>query len=148
MDKHQVLQSSRLFANLLPDELDMLADLCQVKTYASGDIVFEEGEVGNALYVIGSGEVDVIRDFKTSSPKIIATLKALDFFGEMSLIDKEYRSASVKARTDTEMIYLSNENLHSFAKVYKNGFTMVVINIARVLSQRLRETNAKLAQRM
>jgi CRP-like cAMP-binding protein len=66
----------------------------------------------------------------------------------MSLIDKEYRSASIRAQSETAMLCLTNENLHSFARVYKNGFTLVVINIARVLSTRLRETNQKLLEKM
>ena len=64
----------------------------------------------------------------------------------MSLIDKEYRSASVRGKTATTILQLSNENLHIFAKNYRNGFTWVVVNIARVLSIRLRETNRRLAE--
>ncbi|HME90920.1 MAG TPA: cyclic nucleotide-binding domain-containing protein, partial [Myxococcaceae bacterium] len=62
-----------------------------------------------------------------------------------SLIDKEYRSATVRARTDAELLHLTAENLATFRKRHRDGFTFVVINIARVLSARLREANAKLA---
>ena len=145
MEKIEVLQKSRLFENLLPDELEMLSELSQMKDLKSGDIVFHEGDVGNSLYVIVSGEIEVLRKDPEGKLKAIAAMKESEFFGEMSLIDKELRSASVRAKSDTTLLVLTNENLHSFAKVFKNGFTMVVINIARVMSARLRETNAKLA---
>ncbi|MBI5529173.1 MAG: cyclic nucleotide-binding domain-containing protein [Deltaproteobacteria bacterium] len=148
MEKIEVLQKSRLFENLLPDELEMLSELSQMKEYKAGDLVFNEGDVGNSLFVIVSGEIDVLRKDGEGRLKPIAALKEPEFFGEMSLIDKELRSASVQAKTGTTLLVLTNENLHSFAKVFKNGFTMVVINIARVMSARLRDTNAKLASKL
>ena len=148
MEKVEVLQKSRLFENLLPDELDMLSELSQMKDFKAGEVVFKEGEVGNTLYVIVSGEVEVLRKDQGGELKPIALIKEPEFFGEMSLIDKELRSATIRARVDTKLLVLSNENLHSFAKVFKNGFTMVAINIARVLSIRLRETNVKLSAKL
>lgn len=148
MNKAEVLQKSRLFEGLLPEEIEMLAELTQQKSFPAGGVVFEQGEVGDSLYLIVSGSVEVVRKRADGSSHVIATLKAPDFFGEMSLIDKEYRSASIRAVEDTVMLCLTTENLHSFHRVYRNGFTLLVINIARVLSGRLRETNEKLANKM
>ncbi len=148
MNKTEVLQSSSLFAGLLPEEVEMLADLTQLRSFEPGETVFEQGDVGDSLYLLMEGSVDVVRRREDGSEHIIAVLNAKDFFGEMALIDKEFRSASIKAKTKVDMLCLTNENLHSFARVYKNGFTLVVINIARVLSIRLRETNEKLADKM
>ena len=148
MNKPEILQKSRLFEGLLPEEIEMLAELTQQKDYKAGETVFEQGDVGDSLDLLVEGEVDVIRKRSDGSEHVIAVLEAPNFFGEMSLIDKEYRSATIRARTAAIMLRLTNENLHSFARVYKNGFTLVVINIARVLSSRLRETNEKLAAKM
>jgi CRP-like cAMP-binding protein len=104
--------------------------------------------VGDSLYLLVEGSVDVVQKRQDGAEHVIAVLHAPDFFGEMSLIDKEYRSATIRAQDETSMLCLSNENLHSFARVYKNGFTLVVINIARVLSSRLRDTNQKLLAKM
>jgi CRP-like cAMP-binding protein len=95
--------------------------------------------------VIASGEVEVLRRNGSGENSAIATLRAPEFFGEMSLIDKEYRSATVRARTDAELLHLTAENLATLRKRHRDGFTFVVINIARVLSSRLREANSKLA---
>ena len=66
----------------------------------------------------------------------------------MSLIDKEYRSATVRANEGAKLLQLTNENLHVFARNYRNGFTWVVVNIARVLSTRLREVNRRLSEKL
>ena len=148
MNKPEILQKSRLFEGLLPEEIEMLAEVTQQKDYKAGETVFEQGDVGDSLDLLVEGEVDVVRTRSDGSQHVIAVLEAPNFFGEMSLIDKEYRSATIRARTAATMLCLTSENLHSFARVYKNGFTLVVINIARVLSSRLRETNEKLAAKM
>lgn len=148
MEKIAVLETSPLFVSLHPEELDMLAELSQTRQLAAGEVIFNEGDVGDSLYVIVRGEVEVIRKGSGEQQHVIAVLKEGEFFGEMSLIDKEYRSATCRTRSDSELLRLTNENLHSYARVYKNGFTLVVINIARVLSLRLRETSEKLAGAM
>lgn len=146
--KREILSESPLFDNLLPNELSMLADLFSVREYESGDDVFLEGDVGDSMYVIAEGSVDILRKNPRGELQAIATLAAPQFFGEMSLIDKEYRSATVRAKSDARLLQLSNENLHIFAKNFRNGFTWVVVNIARVLSSRLREVNRRLAEKL
>lgn len=138
-EKREFLAESPLFDNLLPPELNMLGDLFSAKNLSGGETVFEQGTVGNSLFVIARGDVEVLRDATS-----IAVLSAPQFFGEMSIIDKEYRSATVRAKSDVVLLELTNENLHTFAKHYRNGFTWVVVNIARVLSARLREVNKRL----
>jgi len=145
MEKLTVLSTSPLFEMLSNQELQYAAELSRPRRFATGQIVFEEGEVGDSLYVIAGGEVEVLRRNATGEQQPIAVLRAPEFFGEMSLIDKEYRSATVRARTDAQLLHLTAENLATFRKQHRDGFTFVVINIARVLSSRLRETNAKLA---
>ena len=147
MEKVAVLSGSPLFDMLSNQELEFVAELSRPRRFSAGQVIFEEGELGDSLYVIVSGELEILRRDATGEQKVIAVLTAPEFFGEMSLIDKEYRSASVKARTDAELLHLTAENLTTFRKQYRDGFTFVVINIARVLSSRLRDANSRLAAR-
>jgi CRP/FNR family cyclic AMP-dependent transcriptional regulator len=146
--KRETLAESPLFHNVLPVELSLLADLVTVHEHRSGEILFNEGDVGDALYVLAEGSVEILQKSATGTPFAVATLSSPQFFGEMSLIDKEVRSATVRAASDVTVLKLTNENLHVFAKNYRNGFTWIVVNIARVLSARLRETNKRLAAKM
>ena len=148
MEKLAVLSTSPLFDMLSNQELEYVADLSRPRRYSGGQVVFEEGELGDSLYVIASGEVEVLRRDASGEQKVIAVLGPPEFFGEMSLIDKEYRSATVRARADAELLHLTAENLTTFRKQHRDGFTFVVINIARVLSSRLREANTRLAGRI
>jgi CRP/FNR family transcriptional regulator, cyclic AMP receptor protein len=148
MEELAVLSTSPLFDMLSNQELEYVAELSRPRRYSAGQVVFEEGELGDSLYVIATGEVEVLRRDASGEQKVIAVLGPPEFFGEMSLIDKEYRSATVRARSDAELLHLTAENLTTFRKQHRDGFTFVVINIARVLSSRLREANTKLAGRL
>jgi CRP-like cAMP-binding protein len=143
--KLDVLARSPLFEQLSQPELQMLAELCRPRHFAAGEVIFEEGDLGDALFVIVAGEVEVVRDGADGKERSLATLRAPMFFGEMSLIDKEYRSATVRAREAAELLQLTADNLNSFRRNYRDGFLFVVTNIARVLSSRLRDANARLS---
>lgn len=142
MQKVETLQRSPLFEMLSQPELQLLAELSRERRLAAREVVFEEGDLGDALFVIGAGELEVVR-----GEQVLATLRAPQFFGEMSLVDKEYRSATVRAKTDAVLLQLTAENLTTFRKNFRDGFTFVVVNIARVLSARLRDTNDRLTGR-
>lgn len=148
MDKVSVLSGSALFEMLSNQELEYVADLSRPKRITSGQVIFEEGELGDSVYIITAGEVEVLRRDATGTQKVIAVLGVRSFFGEMSLIDKDYRSATVRARGDCELLHLTAENLTTFRKQHRDGFTFVIINIARMLSARLREANTRLAARL
>jgi CRP-like cAMP-binding protein len=144
IDKIEVLGRSPLFDLLSPAELRVLADLSKPRTFAPGEQVFVEGEVGDSLFVLASGEVEVSR--RPAAPPL-ARLAPPAAFGEMALVDREHRSATVTACTAVQVLQLTAENFTTFRKYSRDGFTLVVINIARLLSSRLRETSAKLAAR-
>lgn len=147
MDKVALLSGSPLFEMLSNQELEYVAELSRPRRLNAGEVVFEEGELGDSLFVVASGEVEVLRRDAHGALRLITTLETPQFFGEMSLIDKEYRSATVRAKTDCELLHLSAENLTAFRKQHRDGFTFVIINIARMLSARLREANTRLAAR-
>ena len=144
-DKTAALARSPLFELLSQAELQVLADLSKPRRFAPGERVVGEGEVGDSLFVLASGEVQVTRH-EGAGP--LAVLVPPESFGEMALVDREHRSATVSARGEVEALQLTAENFTTFRKYSRDGFTLVVMNIARVLSSRLRETSAKLAARL
>lgn len=143
MDRVALLSGSPLFEMLSNQELDAVCALLVPKDFPAGGVIFAEGALGDGLYLIASGEVEV---FQTAHTQPIATLCSGECFGEMTLVDKEYRSATVRARTEVQLLHLSPEGLAQFRKVEKDGFAFLVMNIARMLSVRLREANLRLSQ--
>lgn len=148
MDKVDHLAQSPLFERLSTEELSYISSLSRPTHVRAGERIFEEGSIGDSVYIIVKGQVEVSRRDITGESKQLATISAPDFFGEMSLIQKEFRSASITALTDVELLQVSAENLVAFRRRYRDGFTFIVINIARVLAARLRESSARLAARL
>lgn len=146
LDKTHALRRSPVFELLSQAELQVLADLSKQRRFAAGEQIFAEGELGDSLFVLGAGEVEVSRHETPGAA--LAVLGPGAAFGEMSLVDREQRSATVRARSEVWALQLTAENFTTFRKYSRDGFTLVVINIARVLSSRLRETSAKLAARL
>jgi CRP-like cAMP-binding protein len=145
-DRIGTLRRSPVFDQLSPGELEVLAGLCRERRFGAGEVIFSQGDLGDSLYVIEAGEVEVSRSERPGVP--LAVLQAGACFGEMALIDREDRSATARARGPVTALQLSAEGFTTFRSYSRDGFTFVVINVARVLSSRLRETSAQLAARL
>jgi len=143
----EALRRSPVFDLLSEPELQALAELCRPASWAAGQVVFAEGEPGASLYVLTAGEVEVLSRH-AGADKVIATLGVPATFGEMALVDREARSATVRARTECRALELTAEAFTAFRRRSRDGFTFVVINVARILSTRLRETSQRLASRL
>jgi CRP/FNR family transcriptional regulator, cyclic AMP receptor protein len=145
-DKADVLRRSPLFEMLSDAEIEVLAELSRARRFSAGEVVFSEGDQGDALFVLQRGEVEVVMR-GDGAESALAVLSPPASFGEMSLVDREVRSATVRARTECEALQLTAENFTAFRRRSRDGFTLFLVNVARVLSSRLRETNLKLAGR-
>ena len=95
-----------LFAGLLPSELDRIALVMKPRNVAAGDVVCTEGEPGHELYVIAQGEAAVERGGHT-----LTKLHTGDHFGELALLDRGPRSATVRALSDTHLYVLGEVSL-------------------------------------
>lgn len=143
----EALSRSPVFEMLSEAELSELARLCRSVAWRAGEVVFREGEPGASLFVLTSGEVEVLNRH-AGAEKVMAALSAPSAFGEMALVDREARSATVRARTECQALELTAEAFTAFRKRSRDGFTFVVINVARILSSRLRETSQRLASHL
>ncbi|AKF80385.1 cyclic nucleotide-binding protein [Myxococcus fulvus 124B02] len=145
MEKLAVIAASPLFEMLAPQELSRLAELARTLHCTAGEVIFEEGDLGDSLFLLIRGQVEVARRGQDGALHPLALLSPPEFFGEMGLIDKDYRSATVRAHTDAHLLQLTAQDLRVFRQSHPDGFTFVVVNIARSLAARLREANARLS---
>lgn len=111
-------------------------------TYKKGDTVFREGDLGNEMYIIKSGGVEVIKNAK-GEEVILAKLQAGSFFGEMALFGDKRRSATIRATEKTEMIVMDKKVLDVQLSQAPDWF----VAIMRTLVQRLKETNKRIKSR-
>ena len=107
------LRSTRLAAELSPDEIRLLADLVTLRDLRQGEVLAKEGAVDNHLYAILSGTLGVIKAYGTSAEVTINTLSAGDFVGEMGFMDGSEAYASKVALGATRVLGLEREKLES-----------------------------------
>jgi len=124
---------------------DHLAEFIQYSFYKKGSVVFSEGEKGGTLYYIISGKVEVIKESMAGEKTVLAKYRKGVTIGEMSLVDKSTRSATVKAVEDTEMLYLNSASFEEILKLHPQTGIQLLKNIASHLSMRLRDASGKLA---
>ncbi len=127
-----------LFQNASQESLEQLAAFAFTKTYNTGDVVVEEGQTGNGVYIITEGKVEVVKGLTSANPQRIATLDQGEVFGEMALLDEQPRSASVRALETTTCVGI--DRWLFISQVLKDP--NVAITMMQVLAQRLRETGA------
>lgn len=113
----------------------------QPRSYPAGATIFRQGDAGNAMYIIESGEVQIrlFGDMGQALP--LRNLQTGEFFGELSMFDNQPRSASAVALTDVVVLEVQRD---SFAALL-SGHPRLALAIFRTISQRLRETNAMLS---
>jgi CRP/FNR family cyclic AMP-dependent transcriptional regulator len=132
-----LLKQVPLFRSLPAEDTRHLAALLQKQTLRKGDVLFRKGEEGNALYMITSGKIKILRQSKDGGEVILAVLAARDFCGEMALLDGLPRSADAVAVEETGLYGLNRKDF--LAYVMKNE--TAVRAILSALSKRLRNAD-------
>ena len=134
MNETEILSQVSLFAHLKHRDLKRIAKLSRHCTYPKGEIIISEGEQDGSLFVIISGEVEVVKNLGRKSEKCLRRLGALCYFGEMALIDDLIRSASVVARKDTVVLCIDQFDLRN--EIIKHP--VLAIELLQLLNRRLR----------
>ena len=134
MDYIPFLEKVPLFASLELDDYAALAGLTKINKYRKGDTIFHQEDPGSTLYIIISGQVKITIDSSEGGEAILAILTEGDFFGELSLLDQEPRSANVVTMLDTQTLVLHRQDFLDFL----NARHELVVDMLAALSRRLR----------
>jgi CRP/FNR family transcriptional regulator, cyclic AMP receptor protein len=121
------------FGGLTPEEIDSIRPLMITASYGAGVEILREGEPNDRIHFILEGEVVVEKDGVR-----LAHLKEGDTFGEMEFLDVMPAVATVRVLSPSTVSAISNRALHELYKANTRVFAMVVMNLARDLSRRLR----------
>lgn len=136
-----------LTEDLDAEEMDVVATAAERIEYTDGEVVLEEGETGPALYFIETGTVEVLKSDEEQEHRFaIATLEDGDFFGEMSFVDDEPASATIRAQDDVRVWRLRKKQLHDAGAAGRTVYYHLVSNVTHTISERLRATNTSLTQ--
>jgi len=130
------LAESPLFAGLSASELKTVEGMMHLRRYLAGEVVFDEGEEGQALYVVVSGTVAICRPGALDQP--IAELGPGSHFGELALLDDDPRSAQARAGADCELAVFFRGDFERLLESHARIASRIALQLARILGQRLR----------
>ena len=131
-----------IFAGLNDEALNSLIERVRTFDYSPDNIVITEGTLGDTLYVITEGAVEVVKHLDLPNETVIATLKVKETFGEMCIIEPVVRSASVRALDEPTVLFaLHSSDLHRLYKINPEQFSILILNIARDICRRLRQVD-------
>lgn len=144
-----LLQAMPLFAGLRDAQLQAVSTVLRPRSVLADAVILCEGDESDALFLLASGTVEVTKRFgfaveervAPTKQKTLIRLTAPQFFGEMGLLERSERSATITARTACDLLVITCADFEQLAEADHEIGYRVVRNIAVVLAQRLRRTD-------
>jgi CRP/FNR family transcriptional regulator, cyclic AMP receptor protein len=144
-DTRNFLVNLPLFDSFNVDELSVLAKHMSYVHLRRGEFLFVEGDKGNFMGFVVRGVLEVLKKAETGENIIIARLTKGSSIGEMALIDKSPRSATVIAKQPTTMVTLTDKGFEILTEKSPTLGVKVIQKVARLLSLNMRRTSSRLA---
>ena len=132
-----LLQPIPLFESLSKDAKNYIINRLRMEMFSPGELIVRQGDTGDSLYIIASGLVKVTKREKDSTSHELARLQTGDYFGEMSLLGGQPRSADITAITDTITLKLLKQDMDAILQEYPS----IAVHFSKVLSKRLRDVS-------
>ncbi|RPH62436.1 MAG: cyclic nucleotide-binding domain-containing protein [Chloroflexi bacterium] len=149
------LKQADIFYQFTQTQLELVANLCQSKTFGASETLFEENSGSKELYVIMQGEVDILVNSAIVGPKtdtgktIIATLRRGQSFGEVALVDEGLRSATAQAKTkDTRLLVIPRDKLIMLCETYPQLGYRLMYNLAADLAMKIRNADLRVREKV
>jgi CRP-like cAMP-binding protein len=132
------LKSTSLFRSVPGEGLKRLSDFIQEKKVAAGEVVFREGDLGDEMYLVRSGQVSLHQELH-DGPALIETVGAGGYFGEMAIIDDLPRTATATAEFGASLLVLHKNDFRTAVQDYPD----IAFEIFREFTRRLRRADER-----
>ena len=133
LEKTIFMKGVDLFRDISGEEVSHVAQIAEEREFGKEQIIFEEGDVGDSMFIIVDGTVRIHK-----GDKEIAVLDKGKFIGEMALLDQEPRSASVTTKEETTLLEINGEDFYDLMASRME----IMQGIVKILTQRLRHAIA------
>ncbi len=133
----QLLENIPVFKGLSRFDLNKITKMLHLRSYKEGEYIFRENEPGESMYIIKQGDVSITKN-KNSQEILLASLTEGSFFGEVSLVDEDTRSASAIAKTDTELLGFFRADLMNLIDRNPRLACFILYQLSTVIGKRLR----------
>jgi len=139
------LKHVSIFAALSDEVISHIGSHARRLEISGGQVLFAEDELAKEMVVVLSGRLEVFKRGRNGVEARIAILGPGDVIGEMSLVDIQPRSAAVRALEASSLVSFSHADIAGVYREHPQSYTLLVLNIAREISIRLRRMDAMLA---
>ena len=149
-----LLQGTVLFANLDSEQIKTILNICRKIKFTEDQIIMKEGEIGDSLYIILEGTVEVIKSLVISDVsednhrdavknKVFTKLdeKSHAVFGEIALLEECERTATIRAVTNCSLYEIKKDDFCSLLETDSALGCKILLNLARIVSARLRKAD-------
>ena len=124
--------------------MQRVASALEEQDFPAGSTIFHAGELGRTMYLLAQGEVEVIGTSSEGKRIALVKLGPGECFGEMALIELQPRSATVRVRKKAKTYSLNNMDLYNLYREDNYAFVIVLQNICRIVSRRLRRADGRI----
>lgn len=142
----ELIKSVEIFDGLETRDINKVLKVASGKKYEKDEVIFKEGDLGDCFYLIIEGSVRIEKNVEHDKIESVAQLKTGDYFGEMSLLDGEPRSASVIANETSKLLEVKNSQFIKIVMNDDNFARKVLWAFCITFAKRLRATNTLLGQ--
>jgi len=140
--KRAFLRSLDLFSDLRFMDLGHLVQNMHDRTYHEGEVLFVEGDIGRALFILESGQVELTKTGPDGKSQKIYTIQSGEFFGEMALLEQLPRTATATALEKSQIFLLYRSKLESILNYHPRIGVQIMTHLAQLLSARLRRISS------
>ena len=141
----RTLRQLGLFSTLSRRELHIIDGLLHERRFLKGEIIFDQGEEGQALHVVVAGRVQICRQGEPETGRVRA-IEAGEVFGEIALLENAPRALQARADEDCLLTSLSRGDLESLIETHAVIASKILLQLARHLAQQLVEASSTLGQ--
>ena len=145
MDK--LLKAVPIFAGLDDKAIDLFVERALKSDFPAGAIIAREGESNHSMYLIGIVSVRIVKYFGQPMEVELTVLQAKDFFGEMCILEPAPRAATAQAIARSVIFEIQASAFHHLYKEMPAQYGILILNISRDLSRRLRRLDEVFAAR-
>src|SRR5476651_1230454 len=133
----KLLKNVVLFKDLSMRDLAVVDQMFHARHYLADEVIFDEGEEGQGLFVVLSGRVKITLPADVNT--VLIELGPGAFFGEVALLDQSVRTAQARAIDDTQIVALFRAEFYSLLETHSAIASRISFQLAKVLASRLRQ---------
>ncbi len=157
MSHSGILLQSDIFQGITPQQIELIAAICEDKYFGVAEMIFEEKSSSDELYIIARGDVEILVDPSLvsdrpdipSRPTTIATLRRGQSFGEMALVDQGLRSASARSATNnTHLIIIPRSSLLEICEKHPELGYRLMYNLAADMALKIRNSGLMIREKL